>query len=232
MIKLLSIADSISLINGCLGFLAVIILFSNINTQDIIRISFSLILLALLADGLDGIIARKTHISELGGYLEAMADMISMGIAPSAFVFKLYNSTISSEFVYQILFILTLVFFIICSFIRLSSFHIMKNETYFFGIPASASTIFLLVAAYFEIDFVYILLLIVILSLATISRIRFPKPGLRVNTMAFVMIVSTLIFGEAYYKLAPLLLLIALAIYVLIGPFYVKKQFVQNSIKK
>lgn len=232
MIKLLSFADGVSLINGCLGFLAVIVLFTNINTQDVLRISFSLILLALLADGLDGIIARKTRASELGEYLEAMADMISMGIAPSAFVFKIYYTTISSELFTQILLISALILFVICSIIRLSSFHLMKNKAYFIGIPASASTIFLLVAAYFEIDIFYVLLLIVILSFATISHIRFPKPGVRVNTIAFIMIVFTLIMGGTYNNLAPLLLFLAIAIYVVVGPFYVKNQFVQHSIKK
>jgi len=158
MIKFLTFADVFSLINGCLGFLAIIILFSFITSFDVIRVSFSFILLALLADGLDGIIARKKRASELGEYLEAMADMISMGIAPSVFVFKIYYDSSSSGLFLQFAFIIVLILFVICSIIRLSSFHLMKNEAYFVGIPASASTIFLLIAAFIKINYLTFLL--------------------------------------------------------------------------
>ena len=223
MIKFLTFADVFSLINGCLGFLAIIILFSFITSFDVIRVSFSFILLALLADGLDGIIARKKRASELGEYLEAMADMISMGIAPSVFVFKIYYDSSSSGLFLQFAFIIVLILFVICSIIRLSSFHLMKNEAYFVGIPASASTIFLLIAAFIKINYLYILALIIILSFATISNIRFPKPGIKVNAIASILIITTLVMGELYNNLAPLLLFSALAIYVLAGPFYVRR---------
>lgn len=223
MIKFLTFADVFSLLNGCLGFLAIIILFSFITSFDVIRASFSFILLALLADGLDGIIARKKRASELGEYLEAMADMISMGIAPSVFVFKVYYDSGSSGLFLQFAFIIVLILFVICSIIRLSSFHLMKNEAYFVGIPASASTIFLLIAAFIKINYLYILALIIILSFATISNIRFPKPGIKVNAIATILIITTLVMGGLYNNLAPLLLFSALAIYVLAGPFYVRR---------
>jgi CDP-diacylglycerol--serine O-phosphatidyltransferase len=223
MIKFLTFADVFSLINGCLGFIAIIVLFSFITNFDVIRISFSLILLALLADGLDGIIARKRQAGELGEYLEAMTDMISMGIAPSIFVFKIYYDTGSSGLFFQFAFILVLMLFIICSIIRLSSFHLMKNESYFVGIPASASTIFILIASFIGINYLYILALIIVLSFATISNIRFPKPGIKVNTIATILIIITLFMGEIFNYIAPLLLFSALAVYVLAGPFYIKK---------
>ncbi len=66
MIKLLSVADVISLTNALFGFLAILMLFSSE-----MNLAFSFILLALLADGLDGIVARKTRKGELGEYMEA-----------------------------------------------------------------------------------------------------------------------------------------------------------------
>ena len=223
MIKFLTFADLFSILNGCLGFLAIIVLFYFDSNFNAIGISLSLILLALLADGLDGIIARKKRASELGEYLEAMADMISMGIAPSVFVFKIYYDTGSSGVSLQFAFIVVLILFIICSIIRLSSFHLMKNEAYFVGIPASASTIFLLITAFVKVNYLYILALIIILSFATISNIRFPKPGTKVNAIATILIIITLFIGGMFNYIAPLLLFSALAIYVLVGPFYVKK---------
>ncbi len=68
MIKLLSLADIVSLTNAGFGFLAIIM-----ASLGEMWFSFSFILIALLADGLDGIVARKTGHSELGNHMEAMA---------------------------------------------------------------------------------------------------------------------------------------------------------------
>lgn len=227
MIKYLSLADCISLINACFGFLAIIILFSDFEF-DLVRFSFSLILFALLADGLDGIIARKTRTSELGDYLEAMADMISMGIAPAVFVFILYFDKFSLGFFYQIVLVLLLLFFVICNMVRLSSFHVMKNKSFFIGLPASACTIFLVTAAYLEINILYILILILTLSLSTISNIRFLKPSIKINVVAMVLIILSIILGKSYNNIAPFLLIFALAIYVLVGPFFAKKNHTKD----
>ena len=57
MIKHVHIADLISLINVAFGFLAIFVLLVDDTWAGQIRIhlAFSLILLALLADGLDGV---------------------------------------------------------------------------------------------------------------------------------------------------------------------------------
>ena len=107
MIKLLSLADVISLTNAIFGFLAVLMVFSNE-----MRLAFSFILLALLADGLDGIVARKTRKGELGEYMEAMADMISLGIAPAFFVYNVYYDVVSDSMLYHGLLIVTLIIFV------------------------------------------------------------------------------------------------------------------------
>ena len=85
MIKLLSVADCISLTNAVFGFLAVAMIFIGET-----RVAFTFILLAILADGLDGMIARKTRESQIGEYLESMADMTSLGIAPAFFIYSIY----------------------------------------------------------------------------------------------------------------------------------------------
>ena len=225
MIKLLSIADVISLINACFGFLAILILFSDIflSHEIRIRLSFSFILLALLADGLDGIIARRTRTGELGEYLEAMADMISLGIAPSVFVYIMYHDVVSRCIYYQSYIVVILIVFLSLSIIRLASFHIMKEEKFFVGLPASASTIFILILAFLEVEFIYMLLFIVIISFVMISNIRFPKPGLEVNSVASVLIILTIVLGKTYYNVAPLLLFSTLAFYTIVAPFYVRK---------
>ncbi len=64
MIRILSVADIITIINAVLGFLALLMIFSNQ-----LQIAASLILLGLLTDGLDGMVARRMRKSRIGEYL-------------------------------------------------------------------------------------------------------------------------------------------------------------------
>ena len=219
MIKLLSIADVVSLTNAILGFLAILMIFSNET-----RLAFSFILLALLADGLDGIVARKTRKGELGEYMEAMADMISLGIAPAFFVYNTYYDVVSDHLYYHSLLVVVLIIFLSLGIIRLASFHIIKEEKFFVGLPASASTIFILVLSFLQTELIYILPFIFLISIVMVSPLRFPKIGLKINAFAAVLILVTLIFGSIYHSFAPLMLFFALAVYAVLGPIYVRKK--------
>ncbi|VVB60342.1 Archaetidylserine synthase [uncultured archaeon] len=217
MIKILSLADIITIINAVLGFLALLMVFSNQ-----IQIAASLILLGLLTDGLDGVVARRMRKSRIGEYLEAIADMVSLSIAPLALLYKIYYDTVFSQLYLQLLFAIVLVFSLICSIIRLSSFSFFKQKQFFFGLPTSASAIFLVLIAFFKPDIWYILPIIIILSLAMISSILFPKPGLKVNLMAAIFILATILLDGMYLNIAPLLLLTALMCYIIFGPIYLQ----------
>ena len=218
MIKLLSIADIITLTNIIFGFMAIVMIFLNETW-----FSFSFILLALLADGLDGIVARKTRNGELGEYFEAMADMTSFSIAPSIFVYAIYHGTVSCCIYYHICLIIVLIVFLSMSVIRLASFHTMKNKNFFIGIPAPASTIIIIILALIDIKFLYILLAIVVVSIAMVSNVKFPKPGLRMDAFAAILIILTLIFDKNYDSVVPLVLLLVLTTYVIAGPVYLWK---------
>jgi CDP-diacylglycerol--serine O-phosphatidyltransferase len=224
MIKLVSIADLISITNVIFGFIAIIFLISDIITDEDLRLrlSFSFILLALLADGLDGVVARKTRNSDIGEYLESIADMTSLIIAPSIFIYFVYHDFLSSYIYNHIYLMIALVLFLSLGAIRLASFNKMKSNKFFLGLPASVSTIILLVLSYFELGFILIFTAIIILSLLMISNIRFPKPGLRINSIATILIILTIIIGKEIYGFAPILLITAILIYSFAGPFYRK----------
>ncbi len=219
MIKLLSIADVVSLTNAIFGFLAILMIFSNE-----MRLAFSFILLALLADGLDGIVARKTRKGELGEYMEAMADMISLGIAPAFFVYYTYYDVVSFSMLYHGLLIATLIIFLSLSIIRLASFHIIKDDKFFVGLPASAGTILIIVLSFLQTELIYILPFIFLISIVMVSPLRFPKIGLKINACAAVLILVTLIFGSIYHSFAPLMLFFAIVVYAVLGPIYVRKK--------
>lgn len=218
MIRLLSAADFVTLVNVLFGFFSMIMLF-----LGEIRLSFSFILLALLADGLDGIVARRTRKGELGEYFEAMADMTSLGIAPALFVYVTYHSDATCCVYYHTYLIITLALFLLLCVIRLASFHAMKDKNFFVGLPASASTIIIITLAFLGIPFLYLLPVVIVVSVAMICSIKFPKPGLWIDSVAAVLIIFTVIFGRSYESVAPLALLLTLLVYVLAGPVYLWK---------
>ena len=224
MIKLLSVADVISITNAIFGILAILFLFSSLGTCDEFRVraSFSFIFLALLADGLDGIVARKFGKSEIGEYLESMADMTSLVIAPAAFIYYVYSNSFGFLFYRHIYLLFALILFLAFGIIRLASFHLMKKDKYFIGLPASVSTIILLIIALFEVEFIYILPAVIIIGATTVSDIKFPKPGIIINAIATILIILTLIMYNNYYGIFPLLLLAAILIYAIGGPIYSK----------
>ena len=225
MIKLLSIADFVSLSNAIFGFLAILMIF-----LGEIHFSFSFILISLLTDGLDGIVARKTRKGELGGYMEAMADMISLSIAPSFFVYHIYYDFVSKCIYYHSALIIILIIFLSLSIIRLASFHIIKEKKFFIGLPASAGTIFIIILSFFKLEFMYILLFIFVISIAMISPLRFPKIGAKIQAIAAILIILTLLMINIfsvitnYYYIAPFILFIAVAIYTFVGPIYIRKK--------
>jgi len=217
MIKLLSLADFITIMNAVMGFLAILMVFSNQ-----FQLAAAFILLGLLADGLDGIVARRMGNGQMGEYLESIADMISLSVAPLVLLYKTYYDVVVAQFSLHLLLGVVLVFSLICSMIRLSSFSLLKEKHFFIGLPTSASAVFLVLTSFLKLDVRVILPFIVILALAMISPIRFPKPGLKMDLVAAVFIVATILLDSMYNNIVPLLLLAALVSYIIIGPFYLR----------
>ncbi|SDQ42276.1 protein sorting system archaetidylserine synthase [Natronobacterium texcoconense] len=77
----LGVADAVTIANAALGFVAVVVAFVDID------LAARLILLAAVADGLDGILARRYGGTEAGPYLDSLADVASFGVAPAVLAF-------------------------------------------------------------------------------------------------------------------------------------------------
>ena len=74
-------ADLVTLGNAAVGFLAIVIAPANPE------LAARLVLLAAVADGLDGVVARAFGGSEVGPYLDSLADVASFGVAPAVLVY-------------------------------------------------------------------------------------------------------------------------------------------------
>ncbi|WP_440765416.1 protein sorting system archaetidylserine synthase [Natronorubrum sp. DTA7] len=77
----LGVADAVTIANAALGFVAIVIAFVDI------ALAARLILLAAIADGLDGILARRYGGTDAGPYLDSLADVASFAVAPAVLAF-------------------------------------------------------------------------------------------------------------------------------------------------
>ncbi len=78
----LGLADVMTLLNAAVGVVAMVAAVT--LGPDV---AARLVLLAAVADGLDGIIARERGGTQVGPYLDSMADIVSFGAAPALFLF-------------------------------------------------------------------------------------------------------------------------------------------------
>ncbi len=79
----LGLADAVTATNAALGFLAVVA--ATVDPELAAR----LVLLAAIADGLDGVVARKFGSTPAGEHLDSLADVASFGVAPAVLAFVL-----------------------------------------------------------------------------------------------------------------------------------------------
>jgi len=76
----LGAADAVTAANAALGFLAAAL--APVSPSFAAR----LVLLGAIADGLDGVVARRYGSTDVGWYLDSLADVASFGVAPAAVV--------------------------------------------------------------------------------------------------------------------------------------------------
>jgi CDP-diacylglycerol--serine O-phosphatidyltransferase len=231
MIKLVRIADVISLINASCGFLALLVLFLDIVTPYSlkIRLAVTFIFIGLLADGLDGMIARKKGKGHLGEYIEPMADMSSLIIAPAFVVLFQYQGTASASIPLLLIFLSMILLYTTCGMIRLAAFHPLKNQNAFLGLPASAAACSLLLVSVFYASLLYILPIICIISFLMILPISFPKPSLKMNAIAAFLILTSLLLWDLLYTIGPLSLLLCILLYIFLGPLLQQKEHMERK---
>ena len=76
-------ANYISLFGLIMSFLSFYLIF-----KDLYSIALFVFLLGRILDGVDGIIANKTRITEFGGFIDIVFDLISYSLVPLAFILK------------------------------------------------------------------------------------------------------------------------------------------------
>ncbi|MCZ7392469.1 MAG: CDP-diacylglycerol--serine O-phosphatidyltransferase [Candidatus Methanoperedens sp.] len=210
ILKLIKPADIITLVNALLGFASIIM-----TLRGEVESALVLVLIAVIADGADGAVARYSGYGVLGANLDSLADVISFGLAPAvlAFVFlKGYFSWVFSGL------------FLVCGTLRLARFNAAGKKDGFEGIPITSGgfvvALFLLMRDYVQYFEYMFILLLVLLSLLMISTIAYPKLK---NPAILAPMVLLIVFDVAAFylgypgavKKASLLLFILIFGYIL-----------------
>ena len=100
--KMLELPDILSVLNALLGFSAILLVAFRAGSAEwqgataSLKDASLLILIAAAVDGFDGLIARRFSHSNLGKYLDALADFLSFGAATAVLLYFFVFSALSS----------------------------------------------------------------------------------------------------------------------------------------
>ncbi|MBN1236782.1 MAG: CDP-diacylglycerol--serine O-phosphatidyltransferase [Methanotrichaceae archaeon] len=189
--RVIRLPDIFTLSNVVFGFLA-ILAAGKAWGGSFPQYAVVFILLAAIADGLDGFLARKVGGSPLGANLDSLADLISFGTAP---VFLAISTFHLPPHIWPVG-----IFFLLCGTLRLARFNIVsgKSDQFFEGLPIPAAGIALSASVLLGRPTLTILLML-LLALLMVSSVPYPKiRDLRVMTVlgAIFLVVGLALFWQ------------------------------------
>ena len=122
MLKSLTVADFITLINAVSGVSSIFASLSYAREGQLSYLwaAMALVCVAGVADFMDGRVARRSlRISTLGGDLDSLADLISLGVAPATLAFAV---GMDGGWDWAVL-----VYFVCCGLSRLARYNVTVN---------------------------------------------------------------------------------------------------------
>jgi len=206
-LKYITILPSlITILNGAFGFTAIIfaskgsealyaesqIPFFTFGSTTYFAMSGYMILVAMIADMLDGRLARRVQgTSSFGGQLDSLCDIISFGVAPAFLMLNVLEHGIASiglgdERFLQRFIWLSAAAYISCAAIRLARFNVENEEDEsahmsFLGLPTPAAAGVIVSLVIFHQETFQTFAIICILpflalgiSILMVSRVRYP----------------------------------------------------------
>ncbi len=177
--------DLFTILNIALGF-AAILLVSRWQSPEMIKAAVVLIILAAVADGLDGFVARRTGSGPLGANLDSLADLVSFGAAPAFLVVVAFRLPL---YIWP-----AAIFFLVCGAIRLARFNVSgKSDRLFEGLPIPAAGMALSASVLLDRPGLTLPLMLV-LALLMISTFPYPK----IRDMRVLSVLGLLVIAAAW----------------------------------
>lgn len=176
-----------------------------------------LIVAAMIADGLDGRVARYFNVSsEFGKELDSLCDLVSFGVAPAilAYVFMLKDFGYIGCFV--------AIFFAICGALRLARFNVNASvvKGHFMGLPIPAGGCVLATFIMLDIQLEGVLfpLMVIIFGYLMVSQVRYPDfKGKGENPKVLPIAISLLIAAFILVNRLDAILFVPFITYAIFG---------------
>ena len=158
--RLIKLADVFTLINVIFGLVA--IFFSIKNNYDL---AIAALFLAVVADYIDGKIARKLEQQNIfGKELDSLADTISFGVAPAIFGFSLIQTPLA---------IVAFTIFLFSGILRLARYNIMHVKDGFEGMPITLNGLIIPIIFLLNVPIEFYPYIYIALGILMVSSIRF-----------------------------------------------------------
>jgi CDP-diacylglycerol--serine O-phosphatidyltransferase len=220
-----ALPDLVSLVNGFTGLLAIMYII-----DGEFHLGMILILLGVLIDGTDGLLAGYLRKEKVHGvYLDSIADMVTFCFAPSILLYGVfYDLELGTSFqsIENALTVAASMLVVLFGIMRLARFiergHKEKN---FIGLPTPASAVFIVLCVFVIPSQFVVLPFAIIISFLMISELPYPKLAgpLMLGAGALIVLGIFSLWLRDWYSMPILSLVLAMAsIYVLIGPLYAK----------
>jgi len=216
----LSVADTVTLFNAVVGFVAGAIAFTDQH------LAARLILLAVIADAIDGIVARNGDSSAVGPLLDSVTDVVSFGATPSLFLYVLLTDAYGGiESAHPAVFVglaLLASAYVVCSIVRTAFY-----STYFDspderpGMPNTLGSIIIATAYLSGITNPLVLSVGALgLSLAMIAPFDYPKPGPKHAVPMGVVQAVAVVAPAALFRAGPRAMLAIALLFFALGPWF------------
>ncbi len=222
----LRLADLFTILNALMGLTALLL-----AAHGQVRWAIHLVLAGVIFDGVDGAVARLGRGNgPLGGTLDSLADAVSFVVTPTVIVFVWLDP--QPDLWHRVAWALPLAAFTTAGLLRLARFEAMRDDgkvrKYFSGLPTpgAAGTLLSLVLLE-DVPTGVVAAVAAYLGILMVSRIRFPKLrgwlGIAAGTMVLLVLAS--FDNRVFQDWATIALLVLMAFYVVLGPFYVLARF-------
>jgi len=216
----LGVADAVTLVNAVIGFGAAVVAYTDPS------LAARLILLAAIADALDGIIARFAGNTEVGPLLDSITDVVSFGATPGLFVVGVaraeYGPISGLDPATLALVVLLSSSFVLFSIVRTAFYTVYVGEDE--RRPGIQNTLAatILAAAYLAgVAPVSVLLVgTLVLSVLMVAPVPYPKLLARDALVLGVVQAVAIVDPTVFQRIAPRVLLVAAVAYLVLAPRY------------
>lgn len=241
--EMVSIADAFTILNALLGFSAILAAF-----EGDLELAYVLVVLGVLSDGLDGMVARRFGSKwMIGDFLDIMADTVTFAVAPSVLMYATYRDGLGDTDLGLTILAGRMLMFAVGALVitlgvlRLARFCYQSDndgsDLYFTGLPIPATALLVVTMLLMEWPGLVVAVFTAISAVLMVSDLKYPKargwPGMMTGVLGFLLVVTVLL-GEPLQMVSEFMMYLTFSasiLYQYLGPF-AKGSKVKNIIEE